>query len=63
VAGRTELEALGEQAISAIRDESGYDGDEWEEYFEGLDKDHGSSAAYVFRCRHCRTFGGYSDFD
>lgn len=37
------------------------DGDEWEEYFKGLDKDD-QPTAYVFRCLHCQRIGGYSDF-
>jgi uncharacterized protein CbrC (UPF0167 family) len=60
VAGRQELEALGAEAIAAIREESGCEGEEWDSYFRTLDRDHGPTA-YVFRCRHCGKLGGYSD--
>ena len=60
IAGRPELEAFGVEAIDAIRQECGYEGDEWDSYFRALDRDHGPTA-YVFRCRHCGKLGGYSD--
>ena len=61
-AGRLELEGRWPEAIGAIRTEIGYDGDEWADYFSALDAEE-SPTAYVFRCRHCSAFGGYSDFD
>jgi uncharacterized protein len=60
-AGQKELLEFGPEAISAIKKEIGFIGDEWEEYFASLDKD-GEPTAYVFRCRHCGALGGYSDF-
>lgn len=60
-AGRHELEARWPEAIDVIREEIGYEGEEWEEYLAALDAE-GSPTAYVFRCRHCGTLGGYSDF-
>ncbi len=59
-AGKAELEAYGEQAIAAIRTEAGCADDDWQWYLDALDKDDGPTA-YVFRCRHCGTLGGYSD--
>jgi uncharacterized protein CbrC (UPF0167 family) len=59
-AGRTELEALGAEAIAAIQLECGCEGEEWDSYLRALDRDHGPTA-YVFRCRHCGKLGGYSD--
>ncbi len=59
--GMKELRGFGAQAIIAIKEEIGFEGDEWNEYFELLDKD-GEPTAYLFKCRHCGTFGGYSDF-
>jgi Uncharacterized protein conserved in bacteria len=61
-AGRAELESYGDQAILSIKREIGFEGKEWDNYFESLDKE-SSPTAYLFRCRHCGTIGGYSDFD
>lgn len=60
-AGYKELLALGAGAIEAIRVESELDGEEWEDYLKGLQKDD-QPTAYLFRCLHCRKIGGYSDF-
>ena len=61
--GFEELQTYGEDAIEAIRDNIGfYDDDDWEEFFEKLDKD-GAPCAYLFRCLHCGTYGGYTDTD
>jgi uncharacterized protein CbrC (UPF0167 family) len=60
-AGQKELIAHGPNAIAAIKEEIGFEGIEWKEYFESLDSE-GEPTAYVFRCRHCGAFGGYSDF-
>jgi uncharacterized protein CbrC (UPF0167 family) len=59
-AGRKELDSFGSEAISAIQEESGLDGEEWDDYLEALDRD-GGPTAYIFRCRHCGALGGYSD--
>ncbi len=59
-AGKAELEAFGTAAVDAIRAESGFEGDEWRDYFDVLSKDDGPTA-YVFRCLHCGKLGGYSD--
>jgi uncharacterized protein len=59
--GHAELVGHGPAAISAIKEEIAFEGDEWDEYFESLDRN-GEPSAYLFKCRHCRTFGGYSDF-
>ncbi len=61
VAGRLELDAFGAEATAAIRRESGLDAENWESYYKALDRNLGPSA-YVFRCRHCGKYGGYSDF-
>jgi uncharacterized protein CbrC (UPF0167 family) len=60
--GRKELAALGPEAVEAIHQECGYEGQEWQDYYEGLDRK-GSPTAYLFRCRHCGQLGGYSDMD
>ena len=60
VAGYHELEANWPAAIPAIRAESELESQAWEEYFRSLDRDQGPTA-YVFRCRACGMFGGYSD--
>jgi len=59
-AGREELEQLGKEAIEAVREERGLEGDEWEEYFDSLNRDEGPTA-YVFRCLHCGKLKAYSD--
>ncbi len=59
-AGREELDQFGPQAVAAIREETEYEGEEWNEYYAALDRNYGPTA-YVFRCRHCGRFGGYSD--
>jgi len=59
-AGKPELERLDRAAIEAIKLESGFDEDQWAEYYEQMDADHGPTA-YLFRCWHCAAWGGYSD--
>lgn len=59
--GKQELLRAGADAVKVIRDESGYASDEWERYFDGLNAEHGPATAYLFKCRHCGTIGGYSD--
>ncbi|HVU47354.1 MAG TPA: CbrC family protein [Terracidiphilus sp.] len=61
-AGRRELEALDRAAHDFIKSESGYTDKEWALYFNRLDIDR-SPTAYLFRCRHCNSWGGYSDCD
>ena len=60
LAGHEELLTQWPESIDAIRAESGYDDRNWEAYFDRLDVAR-SPTAYIFRCRHCGTFGGYSD--
>ena len=60
-AGKDALEAFGPAATEAIRQECGLEGEDWQQYRDSLDKDHGPTA-YVFRCLHCGEMGGYSDF-
>ncbi|WP_348261217.1 CbrC family protein [Telmatobacter sp. DSM 110680] len=59
-AGKQELEKLDRAAYAAIKSEFGYDDEEWERYFNRLDINCGPTA-YLFRCRHCGAWGGYSD--
>jgi len=59
-AGKKELLDYGTQAVEAIKAEAGYEGEDWDFYFNGMHKDHGPTA-YVFRCLHCSKLGGYSD--
>ncbi len=51
--------------MDVIRKEVGRDSasdEEWEELFQEFDRDGGLSA-YVFRCKHCGTLGGFWDCD
>jgi uncharacterized protein CbrC (UPF0167 family) len=62
-AGRQELEALGPQALAAIRDSAGLpDGPQGDRFLAALDKE-GSPTAYLFRCTKCGRLGGYQDSD
>ncbi len=58
--GKEELDSIGHEAIAVIQRESGCTGDEWNSYYRTLNK-HQRATAYLFRCRHCGQFGGYSD--
>ncbi|MDT8350969.1 CbrC family protein [Roseomonas mucosa] len=58
--GRAELEAVGQEAIEAIRLDAAMPEADWQAFFQFLEKD-GSPTAYLFRCRHCGAFGGYQD--
>lgn len=61
--GLAELEALGPGAVAAIRESAGIaEGSRLDEFMAALDMD-GSPTAYIFRCRKCGKFGGYSDCD
>ena len=60
--GRRELELVGTDAIEAIRQNSGLEGSEWDCFYRALSKN-SSPTAYLFRCRHCGTIGGYADSD
>ena len=61
-AGREELESRWPDAIPALQASSDLNEDEWDETFEGLERD-GSPTAYVFRCLHCGNYGAYLDSD
>jgi uncharacterized protein len=60
--GIVELEALGLEALTVIRESSGLEGEELELLMSALDRD-GSPRAYMFRCRKCGRLGGYWDCD
>ena len=59
--GYAELSGYGGGAIKAIKEEIGFEGDEWKQYFQSLERN-GERTAYLFKCRHCGAYGGYSDF-
>jgi uncharacterized protein len=65
-AGHAEIVAEYASIESCLRADMGMTAaehdDEWAEYFHSLDKDN-SPTAYVFRCLHCGTLGGFSDCD
>ncbi|WP_454796813.1 CbrC family protein [Novosphingobium lindaniclasticum] len=58
--GFRDLEALGADAIEAIKLNTGLQDDEWHRFYVNLNKD-GSPTAYLFRCMHCSLHGGYQD--
>jgi uncharacterized protein len=58
--GKQEVLNAGVDAVQVIRDECGYDSDEWEEYFNSLNAGHGPATAYLFKCRQCGKIGGHS---
>jgi uncharacterized protein CbrC (UPF0167 family) len=59
-AGAAELRDLDPDVRIAIAEESGLSEQELADYMESLDIDAGPTA-YVFRCRVCGSWGGYSD--
>jgi uncharacterized protein CbrC (UPF0167 family) len=61
-AGHRELTSRWAEAIDAIRDTTGLEGQQWEQFLKSLDRDHGPTA-YIFRCLHCGKYGGYQDCD
>lgn len=62
-AGHDEALAAGKDFLDALREDTGIESDEeWDEYLSALSLEHGPTA-YLFRCRHCGKFGGYSDTD
>lgn len=61
-AGKAELEHYGLEALEALRKEAGLSGEDWQAYLQVLNKE-SSPTAYIFKCRHCGVFGGYSDCD
>lgn len=58
--GYEEAAALGPELLEAFN--CGYTSPYREEYLKALDRNH-APTGYAFRCRHCGTLGGYSDFD
>jgi uncharacterized protein CbrC (UPF0167 family) len=61
-AGARELRQKWPEAIPAIQDDAGLAGEEWEKFFNSLNKEDGPTA-YVFQCLHCGKLGGYQDCD
>lgn len=59
-AGHKEIEEFGADLLEALKCESGVSEETWPDYFSAMQAD-GSPTAYVFRCLHCGTLGGYSD--
>ena len=59
-AGKAELARFGADAMEVVRGEANLSGEDWQAYLQALDQEQ-SPTAYIFRCRHCGTFGGYSD--
>lgn len=60
--GYEELKSFGKHALAAIAEEVNLEGEELDIYLKALSKN-GSPTAYLFKCRHCGKFGGYSDCD
>ncbi len=50
--GSEELETLGADAVEAIKQSTGLEGSDWDNFYRALHKD-GSPTAYIFRCTHC----------
>jgi uncharacterized protein len=62
IVGYNELLQYGEQALAAIAEETGFTGEDLAMYMKALSKK-GSPSAYLFQCRCCGAYGGYSDCD
>jgi len=61
-AGKKEIEEYGDELITELKKETGYNEEQWNYYYKSMDKT-GSPTAYIFRCLHCGKLGGYSDCD
>jgi uncharacterized protein CbrC (UPF0167 family) len=59
-AGAAELQGPWASAAEEIRRDCRMEGPDWERYRAALDREHGPTA-YVFQCRHCHRYAGYSD--
>jgi uncharacterized protein len=61
--GARELHAKPDAQQALLTDMAGYgwSADELEGFLDSLDPD-GAATAYLFRCRHCRTYLAYADF-
>ncbi len=61
-AGKDELEAYeSQQLLDSLRADIGLGEFEFRDYLNSLNREAGPTA-YVFRCLHCGTYQGYSDF-
>lgn len=60
-AGRQEVEAYGPALQAALQREAEMTDVEWARRMSLLQKEEHGPTAYVFRCRHCGTLGGYTD--
>lgn len=61
-AGKDELLTYeSQELIDSIRADTGKNEAEFNDYFEKMNKQTGPTA-YVFRCIHCSSYQGYSDF-
>ncbi len=58
--GLAELTALGPKAVAAIQNSTELEGHDWRRLLTSLRREAGPTA-FVFRCLHCGTFGGYTD--
>jgi len=59
-AGKEEVLNYDHSIIEVLQEDCGLSGKEWDNYLNALHKESGPTA-YIFRCRHCGKYGGYSD--
>src|SRR5262249_47650 len=61
-AGSLEVEAYeSQELLDSLRGDIQMNEQEFQDYLNSMDKDYGPTA-YVFKCLHCGTLLGYSDF-
>ncbi len=61
-AGHDEVLKAGPKAVAIIKQNAGIPDEEWDDFFESLDKET-SPTAYLFKCAKCGQIGGYTDMD
>lgn len=59
--GHEDLAGRWAGAVAEIREDLLVEDEEWEDILASLGEE-GDGWAYVFRCRHCGTLGGYADW-
>lgn len=59
-AGKAELDEMGDEAWTAVRTATGFEGEEWQAFASQVSRN-GNPTAYLFRCLHCGQLGATWD--
>ncbi len=60
IVSKEEIFKYGKNLLGGLRKYCDLEGKDWEHYINALNKENGPTA-YIFECRHCGKYGGYSD--